>query len=107
MMVVAFVGAFLLIHLLGAVGGSTFRGNTLELIRFLCFPAGLVVGLLLGWRSEFWGGLLSIGSIAGYHLVNVVAMSDVPFDWLITSFAFPGILYLLSAALHRSETNDS
>lgn len=102
--VVAFVGVFLLIHLLGAIGGLTFRGNTFELIRFLCFPTGLVAGLLLGWRWELWGGLVTIGSIAGYHLVNVVAMNDVPFDWLITSFAFPGILYFLSAVLHRSET---
>ncbi|MBT8061930.1 MAG: hypothetical protein HKO64_01985 [Xanthomonadales bacterium] len=104
--VVAFVSVFLLIHLLGAVGGLSSLGSVFEVIRFLCFPVGLVAGLLIGWRAELWGGLLTVGSIVGFHLANVAVGNTAPFDWLITSFAFPGVLYLLSAALQRSKSNE-
>jgi len=93
--VVTFTGFFLVMHLFGDPGGSMRLNGTFETVRFLCFPVGLVTGLLLGWKSELWGGLLTVCSIAGFHLANQVVLGNAQLDILITGFVIPGLLYLL------------
>lgn len=106
LVVVLFVGYFLLMHLLSGVPGSMQLDGAFETFRFLCFPLGLLAGLLLAWKFELFGGLLAAGSILAFHAGNLVVLGQAEFDWLITGFAVPGLVHVLVWKLDRAVAND-
>ena len=64
----------------------------------------IVLGILVGWRWELAGGVLSLagwclffGSVIGIKRLNV----------FVSLLALPGILYLISARLRRHKNNQA
>lgn len=87
---------FLLYMLVGALGGDIggadgfrFRDGK-DLLGFLLFPVGTIIGLSLAYRRPLLGGLLSVGATAALMLVR----PDLR-QLLFFMMAAPGLLYIL------------
>jgi hypothetical protein len=61
------------------------------------------IGLFLGWRLEFSGGILIIAGMGGFYLVNYWAsgFSRWPGGWVLPLLFLPGLLYVLCALLEH------
>jgi hypothetical protein len=75
-------------------------------IEFLAMGL-MLIGFLLGWRSEWLGGLVAVIGF-GVFAATELAVNGVPPHGAIPLFAVPGILFLMSygarAAVKRPRT---
>jgi hypothetical protein len=95
----AFVTFFLLAHIFGdADAAPGWWRDPRELITFLVFPVGTVIGLAMAWKWEGVGGLIvTLGMVIG------LSTGGGHWDELFFSVGVlgPGVLYLLSWSLSR------
>jgi len=71
-----------------------------EQLMFVAF-ATVWVGLILGWKSELWGGLLILGGTIAFYLFNFAFSGIFPRGPYFLIYASPGIIFLLYAWLVR------
>ena len=64
--------------------------ETLMMIAFIA----VWLGLLLGWKWELYGGLLTACGIAAFYLVDYLFSGTFPKVLLPLIFALPGLLFL-------------
>lgn len=87
-----FIAGFVAIFASGE--GISFRDMTSsELVLAIVF-ALMWIGLLVGWRSDFWGGLMLTGGTLLYLLLDFLFHGSVLRFWLYMVFLIPGILLL-------------
>jgi hypothetical protein len=73
-----------------------------EWILAAFFPLGLVFGLILGWRQEKLGGLISLGSLVGFYVVSLVLAPGLHKGLAVVILAVPGLLFVFSALAAKS-----
>ncbi len=69
-----------------------------EFMLFLCFPLGVVLGMVCAWRWAAVGGALTIAALLGFYVVHWAQVHSLPRGWALTVFAAPGFFFLASAA---------
>lgn len=82
--------------------GEGWRPRDLVLAAFL--PVGVFLGLALAWRWEGLGGALTTLSVIGFYMAMLILDGDLPNPMVFTMLIpllIPGILFLISWALHR------
>jgi hypothetical protein len=71
-----------------------------QLIGFVLFPVGVVVGFALAWWREIPGALISIAAVIVLCLVYI---RDISKSWAFFVFACPALLFLASGLLSRAQ----
>lgn len=70
--------------------------STVELIAFAFFPVGVLVGLILSWKKEILGAIISLGCMFIFYLLIIVPRGA----WRAISFTFililPSILFIIN-----------
>jgi hypothetical protein len=66
-----------------------------EWLGFLFFPVGISVGMILAWRREGVGGIITIGSLFAFYAVHLATAGTLPKGWAWFVFAAPGFLFLV------------
>ena len=95
--------ATLLMFLLG--GNESQRpANSAEIVGLLCFPTGVIVGLVWGWLNELVGGLIAIASLGLFYLWHVQQSGDMPGGAWFLLFTSPAFLFLVSWQLQQRKT---
>lgn len=89
---IAFVIAFI-------IGEGIHPSALHEWIGLLFFPFGVCAGMLIAWRSEGAGGIVTVASLLAFYAVSIVTIGTVPTGWAFLVFAAPGFLFLLAWAL--------
>lgn len=86
--------AVLMLFLLGDKGSLT-SISPREILGVLFFPFGLILGLVLGWWKELLGGVIAVGSVAGFYLIYefLINGSWPRGPWFFV-FTAPGLLFL-------------
>jgi len=84
------------------------RVTAREWIGLVFFPFGVILGMLISWKRELAGSLISLASLAGFYLVyGVVLTGRLPGGWGFLAFTAPAFLFLASwfagKALKRQE----
>ncbi len=64
--------------------------NSLLMVAFFA----LWLGLILGWKRELAGGLLTISGLAAFYLIYYLFSASFPHGPFFLIFASPGFLYL-------------
>lgn len=64
--------------------------ETLMVVAFIA----LWLGLLLGWKWELYGGLLTVCGVVAFYLVDYLFSGTFPKVLLPFIFALPGLLFL-------------
>ena len=67
--------------------------SPMNLLLMVAFFA-LWLGLILGWKWELHGGLITICGLAAFYLINYLFAGSFPRSPYFLIFASPGFLYL-------------
>ena len=90
-----FLLAFFLIMLLGHIGSDEpFNPTLLEWLMF-GFLFGGLAGIVVAWWYELAGGLLLVGSYAGFTLCNVLKGNGWFTGWFMFLFVVLGVAFML------------
>lgn len=92
---IAIWSSMLIAELAGGNFGS-FKSST-EVAQFIFCPTGVCVGLVIAFKREAIGGLLTTASIIAFHIFR----PDLLFDLYIDGLALPGVLFLVYGAATR------
>lgn len=82
-------------------GREHLRFTAGEAIAFLLFPVGVVAGFAIAWRRELAGGLVTVGSLALFHLYEFVGSGRWWLGPYFLLFAAPGFLHVAAALMGR------
>ena len=74
-----------------------------DIIAMLFFPFGVCHGLLLAWRREFTGGIVSLTSLAGFYLTLFAFDQRFPRGPYFLLVAMPGFFFLTAWYLSRQK----
>ena len=89
---------------LGKRGGSFQDLTSGDAVLLLCCPAGVVVGMVVGWWQELRGGLITAASLAVQYAGFYLFDGRLPAVWWVfLLFAAPGLLFLVAALLSRHD----
>jgi len=66
-----------------------------ELLMFLCFPLGVMLGMALAWRWELWGGGLAVASLVAFYGLDWWRSHRFPGGWFFIILCSPGFVFLL------------
>ena len=83
-------------------GGEGWRPRDVVLAVFI--PVGVFLGMALAWRWEGLGGAVTTLSVISFYLAMFIPDGDLPRPMVFTMLVpliIPGILFLISWALHR------
>lgn len=58
--------------------------------------------MLVSWKREALGGLLSIGSLVYFYIVYGFILSGRPGGWGFAAFTSPAFLFLLTSQMERT-----
>lgn len=67
-----------------------------EWIGFIFFPIGLVLGLIISWKKEIFGGVITIVSIAAFTIT-------MGFNWYIIALGFPSVLFIIHGTIVKDK----
>ena len=81
--------------------GEGFR-NTEEVVTFIFFPVSSVLGLIIAYKWEGPGGLITILGIIGLFIMRFDLISNAYF---IAGIVPPGILYLVYWYLTKKQAH--
>jgi hypothetical protein len=77
-----------------------------EWVGFVCFPIGVMVGLIIAWWKEGLGAAVSLCSLSAFYLVFGWLMgSNIHGPWFVI-FASPAFLFLIAWLLSRSNFSE-
>ena len=87
------VAAFVLFFLLADVfSGGTANGlSTKEIFTFICFPLSPVIGFILAWKWEFWGGMIGL---LGMVVLVILRPDLITSYWLIGLVLIPALIFI-------------
>jgi hypothetical protein len=83
-------------------GAESLTPTIRELVALLLFPGGVVLGMLISWRREGLGAIVSIASLAALYAYIGLAFGRVPAGPYFILFTSPAALFGLYALLARS-----
>jgi len=83
------------------VGERSLPSRPSEWLGFLFFPFGICVGMIVAWKKENLGGLITVGSLLAAYVLHFAATGALLKGWAWLAFAAPGFLFLLSSQLSR------
>lgn len=99
---VALVMLFVIAHLFNPEGsGSPTFG---EAVGLFFFPFGVCLGLIIAWKWEGLGGMITIVSIVGFHLTMLAVGGSLDINLFIDALAAPGFLFLIAWFLSRGSS---
>lgn len=89
-------------------GREHLRFTAGEAVAFLLFPVGAVVGFAVAWRRELAGGLVTVGTLALFHMYEFAYSGRWWLGPYFYLFAAPGFIHVATALLaaRRGQAND-
>ena len=86
-----FLTAFIVGNFRGPGNGPTFS----EWIGLALFPTATIVGLVIAFRKELLGGVVTIASLMGFYLWHFAVSGRLAGGPWFALIAAPGLLFLL------------
>jgi hypothetical protein len=95
-LVLGFLLFFVFGHLFGNEPSNGFQSNK-EILAFACFPVTTILGLLLAFRYELPGGLLTLAAMAGLYFLMPELLAN-PYTGAVF---VPALLFVWSGVLGK------
>lgn len=77
-----------------------------EWIAIALFPAGVLIGMIIAWKREMPGAIISLASLLifyGYMFAQSAFAADMRYVGNFALFGIPGVLFLAAGLLTRLE----
>ena len=78
-------------------GRESIRPTAAQAVGVLLFPVGVTVGLVVAWRREGLGGLVSVCSLALFYFWMFTRLGRMPTGPYFLLLAAPGFLFIACA----------
>ena len=76
----------------------------IDWVGFVFFPAGVMLGMIVAWWKEGLGGIIILTSLlAFYGVYGYILNGAFPAGWAFCILSFPGVLFILSAAINKKK----
>ena len=99
---IASIGSLLLLAAFAFGPHERGHATAQEWVGLAFFPIGVALGMLVAWRYEMTGALLSIGSLGAFYLIyGWWIRGAVPKGPYFLLFTAPAVLFLIAALLSR------
>lgn len=99
--IIAFVLFFLIAHVFGNnESGEGFRDSK-EIITFILFPIGTLIGLVIAWKWEGLGGLITTVSMIGLLILR----PELWDSFFIVIPIIPGFLFIIYWFISKNNKN--
>lgn len=85
--------------------GPLLHLTTRETLMMIAFVA-VWLGLVLGWRWELYGALLTIGGLIAFYLLDYLFSGTFPRGPFFLIFAAPSLLFLYYGLQERKTSGD-
>jgi len=72
-----------------------------EAVAMAFFPFGVIAGMIVGWKYELRGGLISVISLAMFYAVMAIMGRGIPTTPWFLVFTLPGILFLTAGLIQK------
>lgn len=73
-----------------------------DLIGMLLFPLGVVIGMIVGFKKELLGGIITTASLFAFYFIYSLSLTGtLPKGWAFIVISAPGILFLLYGAVNK------
>ncbi|PWT95698.1 MAG: hypothetical protein C5B55_00950 [Blastocatellia bacterium] len=72
-----------------------------DLAGLALFPVGVVLGMLVSWKHELEGSLISIGSLIGFYFACALIAGSLPDGWAFVVFTSPAFLFLVTGVMDK------
>lgn len=86
---------FLLLYIISDLAYVS-RCSFSEILLFVLFPIGVILGLLLGLKYELLGAIVCLFAFFLFYLLHFVIEKNFPKGAAFMLFASPAILFLIS-----------
>jgi hypothetical protein len=96
---IAFLSFMLIASIVGAGEENGGFASSREVVQFLFFPLGILIGMIIAWKWEGLGGIITTGSIIVFHVFR----PDLIFEGMFDVLAVPGLLFLACWLLSRGQ----
>jgi hypothetical protein len=77
-----------------------------EWAGFICFPIGVMLGLIIAWWKEGLGAAISLASLAAFYLVYGLLMGSNVSSIAFVVFASPAFFFLMAWLLSRNNLSE-
>ncbi len=77
-------------------GPEPAKFKLIEWIGFIFFPAGVLVGLIISWKKEIAGGIVTIASTVIFSFI-------MAFSWFIVALGFPALLFIFHGVITKTK----
>ena len=77
-----------------------------EWVGFVCFPIGVMLGLIIAWWREGLGAAISLCSLAMFYLVYGWLMGSHVNSLAFLVFTSPAFLFLIARLISRSNFSE-
>ena len=81
-------------------GFRTLFTNLFDLLLFISFPTGVVLGMIVAWFDELEGSLFSILSLAVFYILFYISRGYLPEGPWFLIFTLPSFIFLIFALLN-------
>ena len=82
-----------------AFGGAEKPPALADVPQLLFFPIGVCLGMLVAWRRECLGALVSLLSLSMFYVVCVIRTGTLPVGPFFLLFTSPAFLFLAAGLL--------
>ncbi|MBD3169974.1 MAG: hypothetical protein GF307_10865 [candidate division Zixibacteria bacterium] len=72
-----------------------------EITGLLFFPGGVIVGMIVSWKTEGPGAAISLGSLAAFYILDIAITGTPPSGPFFVIFSSPAILFAIYALIVR------
>ncbi|MBN1385063.1 MAG: hypothetical protein JW983_09310 [Elusimicrobia bacterium] len=97
---ILFIG-FVLMFWIGEGGGNPFRLGLRVLIHHLFFPLGVMAGMIIAWKREGLGGLITVVSVIIFYILNFASCGRFPKGPWFAIISSPGLLFIFYWLLNK------
>ncbi len=75
-------------------------------VKAMLFPFGVMLGLILAWRFERVGGLLTAGCVLLFYTLNYLDCGRFPKGYAFMLISAPSVIFLCSGFLRVTKTKN-
>jgi hypothetical protein len=97
------IGVVLLFMIGEGFNLSGFKTKTFFMALF--FPIGFYLGMMVAWKREGLGGMITVASLAAFYIVHMITSTRFPKGPTLVILALPGFLFLVYGVWIRLKTN--
>ncbi len=97
--------AFILVMFIGNIFLETdpYQFQSEELLAFAFFPVGVLAGVLLGFWQEMRGGIIALGSLIIFYIVELISSGTIAKGPWFLLVAAPGLFFIAAALASREK----